>query len=85
VKVVPQAERCREIEVGGRVYRRNRNGLFDLPEAAARFTIANGGGQLPALSGSTRKGTGFRCTACGFGTFVKSCSRCGGDCEREVA
>jgi hypothetical protein len=83
VKVVPQASNCREIEVGGRVYRRDRKGLFNMPEAAARYTIAQEGGQLPALSGVTRRGIGFRCKACGFGSFLKNCSRCGAECSRE--
>lgn len=26
---------------------------------------------------------GFRCVTCGFGSFFKKCSRCGGTCERE--
>lgn len=37
-----------------------------------------------SLSGRTRRDIGYRCPACGFATFVKSCSRCGGTCEREV-
>ncbi len=83
MKVVPQASNCREIEVGGRIYRRKPNGLFDMPEAAAKYTIALEGGQLPALSGSTRRSIGYRCQDCGFGSFLKSCSKCGGECERE--
>jgi len=85
VKVVPQASNCREIEVGGRIYRRGRSGLFDMPEAAARYTIKNEGGQLPSLSGVTRGAIGFRCLNCGFGSFLKTCSRCGGECSRENA
>lgn len=85
MKVVPQAENCREVEVGGRIYRRRPNGLFDMPEAAAKYTIALEGGQVPSLSGSTRKALGFRCQACGFGSFFATCSRCGGSAEREYA
>jgi hypothetical protein len=85
VKVVPQASNCRELTVGGRTYRRRANGLFDLPEAAAKHVVKFEGGQQPSLSGTTRKATGFRCVDCGFGTFVKTCSRCGAECEREVA
>jgi hypothetical protein len=85
LKVVPQASNCREIEVGGRVYKAGRNGLFDMPEAAARYTIALEGGQLPALSGTTTSHLGRRCQACGFGSFFTTCSRCGGRCVREHA
>ena len=83
MKVVPQAANCREIEVGGRVYRRDKRGLFDLPESAAKFTIKHEGGQAPALSGATSRRFGFRCLACGFGSFFATCSKCGGDCARE--
>lgn len=41
-------------------------------------------GAFPAsLSGRTRRAIGYRCASCGFGSFVKRCSRCGGECERE--
>lgn len=83
MKVVPQAHNCREIEVGGRIYRRKRNGLFDLPERAARIAIKNECGQVASLSGTTRTGEGYRCTSCGFGSFFTTCSRCGGAAVRE--
>ena len=83
MKVVPQASNCKEIEVGGRVYRRAKGGLFDLPPAAAKYTIRNGGGQLPSLSGTTRSEFGFRCAGCGFGSFFSTCSRCGSTAVRE--
>jgi hypothetical protein len=83
VKVVPQASNCKEIEVAGRVYRAGRNGLIDMPESAARYTVKLEGGQWPALSGITRAGIGFSCQDCGFGSFFTTCSRCGGSCVRE--
>jgi hypothetical protein len=83
LKVVPQASNCREIEVGGRVYRRSKTGLFDMPERAARIAIAQEGGQLPALSGTTRTSEGYRCQDCGFGCWFTTCSRCGGTAVRE--
>jgi hypothetical protein len=83
VKVVPQASNCREVEVGGKVYRTGRDGLFDMPEKAARYTIKYEGGQLPSLSGTTRTALGRRCQVCGFGSFFTTCSRCGGNCVRE--
>lgn len=84
MKVVPQASNCKEIEVGGRVYRASRGGLIDMPENAARYTVALEGGQWPSLSGTTRTGEGFRCKGCGFGSFFTICSRCRGNCEREL-
>lgn len=32
--------------------------------------------------GAPAKG-GFRCKACGFGSWFKTCSRCGGECEKD--
>jgi hypothetical protein len=84
LRVVPQADNCREIEVGGKIYKRHRNGLFDMPERAARYTVALEGGQWPALSGVARRSEGFVCQSCGFGSWFRTCSRCGGSCEREV-
>ena len=83
MKVVPQASNCREIEVAGRVYRAGRNGLIDMPERAAKYTVALEGGQWPSLSGTTQTRLGYRCTNCGFGSFFADCSRCGGECFRE--
>lgn len=38
-----------------------------------------------SLSGRTSAALGYRCTACSFGSFLKTCSRCGGTCEKENA
>jgi hypothetical protein len=83
LKVVPQAGNCKEIEVGGRIYRRSRNGLFDMPDNVGRYVVKNEGGQEAALSGTTRSEFGFRCVGCGFGTFFTTCSRCGSNAVRE--
>ncbi len=43
-------------------------------------------GAFPAsLAGGTRRGLGYRCPACGFGSFLKRCGRCGATCEKEEA
>jgi hypothetical protein len=83
MKVVPQAANCREIEVGGRIYKRRKGGLFDLPDRAARMVIAQEGGQEASLSGTTRSSEGYRCADCGFGSFFRTCSRCGSTAVRE--
>ena len=71
MRVVPQASNCREITVGGKTYARKPGALFDLPESAARHTIRYQGGQVPSLSGTTRKSTGYRCRSCGFGSSIR--------------
>lgn len=55
--------------------------VFDmLPGDAAAAVKA--GGAYASLSGTTRRRLAYRC-ACGFRPFVKHCSRCGGEAERE--
>jgi hypothetical protein len=39
-------------------------------------------GAFPANLGGRPSG-GYRCPDCSFGSYVKTCSRCGGTCERE--
>jgi hypothetical protein len=69
----------REVDgVTGRRYR-SRDGVYDMHPADAA-ALVKAGGFAPNLGGRPRGG--FRC-ACGFASFVKTCSRCGGTCERE--
>lgn len=85
------AEGCREIDsplTGQRYYARGgakgyrQGGSFDMAPADARMAVKMGGA-IASEAGSTRRGIGFRCRSCGFGSFVRTCSRCGGECERE--
>jgi hypothetical protein len=39
-------------------------------------------GAFPANLGGRPRG-GWRCPDCGFAAFIRTCSRCGGACERE--
>ncbi|MFJ8006075.1 hypothetical protein [Streptomyces fagopyri] len=39
-------------------------------------------GAFPANLGGRPRG-GYTCTACGFAAYIKTCSRCGGTCERK--
>jgi hypothetical protein len=39
-------------------------------------------GAFAANLGGRARG-GYRCVTCSFGSFFKSCSRCGGTCEKE--
>ena len=79
------AEGCREVDhAGRRYYARNyrQGGSFDMPDAAAKQAVRIGGA-IASLAGTTRRAAGWRCPACGFGSFVRRCSRCGTECERE--
>jgi hypothetical protein len=85
------AEGCREIDspvTGQRYYARGgqkgyqQGGSFDMPDVDAKLAVKMGGA-IASEAGVTRRGIGFRCTSCGFGTFVRTCSKCGSECERE--
>ncbi len=85
------AEGCREIDYQGQRFYAGtgsresyeKGGLFtDLPAGAARDLVAIGG-VVASEAGTTRRGIGYRCPSCGFGSFLRTCSKCGGECERE--
>jgi hypothetical protein len=83
------AEGCREVDVGGtRYYARGgkrgylQGGSFDMDPAHARMAVQLGGA-IASLAGAARRSDGFRCPSCGFGSWVRTCSRCGSECERE--
>lgn len=83
MKVATPAKQCVEIDgVSGRRYN-FRNGIADVPARDAK-AIVKFGGFIPSMAGTTRAGLGFRCSSCGFGSFFKTCSRCGGEAEREL-
>lgn len=67
----------------GRTYGGNTPGrVFDMTPDDAKAVVKLGGAYC-AESGTTRRKIGYRCKVCGFGSFVRICSRCGGECERE--
>lgn len=84
------AEGCREVDApsGRRYYARGgakgyaQGGSFDMAPSDAKAAVAMGGA-IASLSGPTRSSLGFRCPACGFGSFFATCGRCHGECTRE--
>lgn len=72
-----------EADVNGTRYRQ-RDGYFQMkPEDAKVHRQVGNLPATPAAAPVGRRG-GYRCTACGFGSFFVTCSRCQGACEREV-
>lgn len=72
--------RVREVDApSGRRYT-SRDGLFQVSEGDAA-ALKGAGWFRPNLGGRTSGG--FRCPACGFASFFRCCSRCGGDCDKE--
>lgn len=81
MKVVAPTKSYKQVEgLTGRRYSA-RDGVFDMHPRDARALIAEGGFQ-PSLAGAAARTAGYRCT-CGFGSYFRRCSRCGGTCERE--
>jgi hypothetical protein len=60
-----------------------RNGFFEMPERDARAYLQSANMPWPNIVGATRRRIGYRCGACGFGSFFRICSRCGNPCEKE--
>lgn len=83
MKVATPARECVEIDApSGRRYN-FRKGITDVSKRDAKAIVAYGG-FIPSMAGTTRAGLGYRCTDCGFGSYFKRCSRCGGVAVREV-
>jgi hypothetical protein len=85
------AEGCREVDsplTGQRYYARGgmkgyqQGGSFNMTPADAKIAVRMGGA-IASEAGATSRSIGWRCPGCGFGSFLKLCSRCGAECERE--
>ena len=87
------AEGCQQIDSpvsGTRYYARGarafegnvRGGVFEMSDADARMAVRMGGA-IASLAGTASRSAGWRCKACGFGSYVKKCGRCGAECARE--
>ena len=69
--------------LSGRRYGGNTPGqVFDMTPADAKAVVKLGGA-MASLSGTTRRKLGWRCPNCQFGSFVRRCSRCRSECNRE--
>lgn len=68
--------------IDGREYRA-RGGFFEMPDHHAKAHLASANMPHWGVAGVPHPTSGFRCPDCGFGSFFRCCSRCGGTCERE--
>jgi hypothetical protein len=59
-----------------------RGGVFEMSDADAKAAVRMGGA-IASLAGTASRATGWRCIACGFGSFLRICGRCGAECQRE--
>ena len=77
---IAQVDAPSGIRYGGNMPER----VFDMAPSDAKAVVKLGGAYA-SLSGTTRRATGWRCSNpdCNFGSFVRTCSRCGSECKRE--
>lgn len=87
------ADGCQQIDspvTGTRYYARGasafegrvRGGVFEMSDVDARMAVRMGGA-IASLAGTARRALGWRCPACTFGSYLKTCGRCGAECVRE--
>lgn len=87
------ADGCQQVDsplTGTRYYARGasafegtvKGGVFEMSDADARMAVRMGGA-IASMAGTTRGKLGWRCLACGFGSFLRICGRCGAECQRE--
>ncbi|MEU0516638.1 hypothetical protein [Streptosporangium sp. NPDC006007] len=82
MRVVAPARAVAEVDgLSGRRYRA-QDGIYEMSDRDGRALVALGG-SVPSLAGATSRRAGYRCAACGFGSFFTTCSRCGGTCIKE--
>lgn len=73
-----------EIEGHGGIARRQKDGTFHLSDIDARAAVKADAGFIVPDMGPGRTKDGFRCIDCGWGSWFRTCSKCGGECHRET-
>lgn len=82
---VSAEDRRQVAQVVGGVEYRARGGYFEMPDAHAKAHLIASELPTPSVALPVGQRAGYRCAGCGFGTFFRTCSRCGGSCEREAS
>lgn len=62
-------------------YTAGRDGTVTVDNPQHERALRDYGAFAANLGGRTRGG--YRCPTCSFGSFVRTCSRCGSTCEKE--
>ena len=81
---VPAEDRRQVAQVIDGVEYRARSGFFEMPERHAALHLKSAGYGSWHVPGVPAPGAGRRCVACGFGSWFKTCGRCGAECVRET-
>ena len=80
-KMVAPDRGVKETVIGGKSYYSDRSGLYNVTNPAHKKAMKAEGFFEASLMGATTNGEqlGYTCSACGFGSWFRKCSRCG--CE----
>jgi hypothetical protein len=76
----------RETEVGNRLYKPDKGGIYNVENPAhARAMKAEGFFEAALNPYDSKDGTrGFTCVECGFGSWFAKCSKCGTDNAKDT-
>lgn len=87
-RMIAPNDTMREVQIQGartsatRTYRWGKDGTVRVDSAADAKALREAGFTEAGIGGAGSKG-GFVCQACGFHTWFKKCSRCGGEGVKE--
>lgn len=83
-RVVSPTSRLKEVDSSHLPIRYvpDKSGVYHVSDRDAKLLVEYGGFIQPDM-GMGKRSEGYRCGGCGFGSWFKTCSRCGGECERE--
>lgn len=63
--------------------RKYRGTAFEVSDPRDARALRKAGYTVADTSGAPSKASGFECLDCGFKSFFRLCSRCGGKCDRQ--
>jgi hypothetical protein len=87
MKLVPENPGNKEVVVETpttkKRYKANRGGIYEVENKNHAKQMLDNGFIMASLMGTKNNHLGFICKNCGFGSWFKTCSRCGTENERE--
>lgn len=68
----------------GRILKRHKDGTFHMSSDAAKRAAKPGDAFVVPDLGPARKGVGYVCSDCGWGSYFVKCGRCGSECRKDA-
>jgi hypothetical protein len=81
-EVMAPAKACQQVDGLSGVRYTAKDGRYTMSDRDAKALKDAGGFYPNAMGAPVGKKDGFTCDECGFGSFFKTCGRCGGACRR---